>query len=157
MARARRVTIKCTECGEKLRVLADRLGQERPCPKCGVMFELDSESNRSTYDLNAGLSSRTGSPDITAAWDDEDFESDPADDSMGTPESDTPMLKRGAHRESPSLRSRPTGDGVLFAKNPLLIAVAFVVCVLLGLLVHFLAGAGDEAHPTAESDGSSET
>jgi predicted RNA-binding Zn-ribbon protein involved in translation (DUF1610 family) len=145
MARARRVTIKCTECGEKLSVLADRLGQERPCPKCGVMFELDEESNRSTYDLGAGLAKPDDAPNIAAAWDEDDFASEPAEESSSRSTPDTPILKRGAHRESKRLGSRPDSGGNNFLKNPMLIVVGLIVCILLGLCVHFLTGSGDDA------------
>jgi hypothetical protein len=154
MARARRVTVKCTECGEKLRVLADRLGQERPCPKCGVMFELDEESTRSTYDLGAGLATPDDAPNIAAAWDDDDFASQPVEESSSRPTPDTPILKRGAHRESKRPGSRPDSGGDLFLKNPMLIVVGLIVCVLLGVCVHFLTGSGDDAplpHPAADA------
>jgi hypothetical protein len=121
------------------------------------MFELDEESIRSTYDLSAGLAKSEAAPNLEAAWDEDDFASEPAEESTSRPTPDTPILKRGVHRESKRSGSRRYRDGNIFLKNPMLIVVAIVVCVLLGLVVHLLAGSDDgEAPATPAADTSEE-
>lgn len=148
----KRVTVECTECGATHRVLADRLGQARACPKCGVEFILDEESTRSTYDLNVSAPSNdspAGGPD----WDDEDFAPDPeplprSTSAVEKPASGTPMLKRGVHRESGKRRSR-SANGNIFA-NPTMIIAGVVVCVLLGFLVHLATRPGGAPEESPE-------
>jgi len=162
---AKRVTIKCTECGAKHRVLADRLGQKRPCPKCGLQFELDAESNQSTYDLNVSPSSRPDTPDITAAWDEEDFTPESPEQSFTPPPepepaaADVPVLKRGVHRHTKHSGSAEKGDFTL--ARPVLIISGVILSILAALVVHLLTrpGGGDlpESAPTDNTAGTSES
>lgn len=143
---ARRVTVECTECGATHRVLADRLGQSRACPKCGVQFILDEESTRSTYDLNVSPSGRSDSPAAGPDWDDEDFapapEPLPRSSSFDEkPTRGTPMLRRGVHRQSGRRRSGTGLPDNLF-RNPAVIIGGLLVCVLLGFLLHLATRPG---------------
>jgi len=151
----KRVTVKCTECGATHRVLADRLGQKRPCPKCGLQFELDEESNQSTYDLNVRPGSRPATadspdtPDFTEAWDEEDFAPaapEPTPDLPSeSPTADTPMLKRGIHRQTEQSGSR---GGKRFVWNsPLVISAGVVLSILAALAVHLLTRPGGDDLP----------
>ena len=145
----KRVTVTCTECGAKHRVLRNRLGQERPCPKCGITFVLDEESNRSTYDLNVKLPGGDQTPTSSpqTQWDDDDFAADPQDDAGQPHRGDAPVLRRGTHRTSSGSRSDShggSGSGVRFQNKPLLIVAGLIVCALLGVLLHFLVSCGGE-------------
>ncbi len=140
----KRVKIVCTECGAKHRVLKSRLGQERNCPKCGLTIVLDVESNRSTYDLLGSApkpeSQTVDSPHAPAApiWSEDDI----AQDDTDRPDEQVPVLKRGAHRQAGGTRKRSGGTGsggISLTNRPMLIVVGLVFCVLLGLLVHFVA------------------
>ena len=160
----KRVTVECTECGATHRVLADRLGQSRPCPKCGVEFILDEESTKSTYGLSPGAAS-DDPPAVGPDWNDEDFAPDPEPlprraSVEEQPESDVPMLKRGIHREPATWRRKSTENGD-FLKNPKVIIAGVVGCVLLGFLLHLATrpggdpqGAPDGSEPPSETSGS---
>jgi predicted RNA-binding Zn-ribbon protein involved in translation (DUF1610 family) len=144
----KRVKLTCTECGAKLHVLKSRLGKERNCPKCGLTIVLDLESNRSTYDLTGGSKKKTKPQDgvnpraqAGADWDDDDFAQQTADQ-PDQPHGQLPVLRRGVHREAGRTQNTATGSGgggISLTNKPLLIVVGLIVCVLLGLLVHFVA------------------
>lgn len=141
----KRVTVECTECGATHRVLADRLGQSRPCPKCGVEFVLDEESTQSTYGLNLGAASNDP-PAVGPDWDDEDFAPDPEPlprraSVEEEPDTGAPMLKRGIHRES-APRRRKSADSDNLLSDPKVIIAGVVGCVLLGFLLHLATRPG---------------
>jgi hypothetical protein len=123
------------------------LGQERNCPKCGLTIVLDLESNRSTYDLLGGSSGKATSqtaetPGVPAGpmWSEDDIAHDDSD----LPDEHVPVLRRGAHREAAGTASRKQnsgtrGGGISLTNKPMIIVAGLIVCVLLGLLVHFVA------------------
>ncbi|MBM82069.1 MAG: hypothetical protein CMJ78_15980 [Planctomycetaceae bacterium] len=67
------VTVTCPECGAQLK-LKNRAspGKKKPCPKCGVSFVLDTDTDESSYSLD--LDARGAAPSESP-----------------------PMLKRGEH------------------------------------------------------------
>ena len=114
---------------------------------------LDLESNRSTYDLLGGSSvkseshksetqsNQTPRAQVGADWSDDDF----AQENTDLPGEKVPVLRRGAHQGAGGTGSRKQnsgtrGGGISLTNKPMLIVAGLIVCVLLGLLVHFVAG-----------------
>lgn len=125
------VTVTCPECGEKLRLNSrSSLGKKRPCPKCGVPFVLDEETNCSSYDLD--LDARGVSPKPKA-------------------EPETPMLKRGVGRDQKpkkqkAKRSGSASGGSFVQDNQALVyGLGAGGLVAVGMLLAFflLPGRGD--------------